>query len=56
MTVILAVAVMAGAGPVMNSTAYASSYYGTYLVTSADTNQTLPGKAVHFINLATKYP
>ena len=50
MTVILAVAVMAGAGPVMNSTAFAGSYYGTYLVTTADTNQTLPDKAVHFNN------
>ena len=50
MTVILAVAVMAGAGPIMNSTAYASSYYETYLVTSADNYQTLPDKVVHFNN------
>ena len=34
----------------MNLTAHASSYYTTYLVTSEDTDQTLPDKVVHFNN------
>ena len=50
MTFILAVAMMTGAVPEMNLTAHASSYYTTYLVTSEDTDQTLPDKVVHFNN------